>query len=77
MYCRKSLSLYISIIIIIISTQVGIGPFSARGNFSYANGSKSSAYTFEKDTNTVNIIGAQIIGWVCVLNPFFPNVDDK
>ena len=69
--------LYLYHNIIICSTQVGVGLFSAKGNFSYATGSKSSDYSYDDKSNILKIKGAQIIGWVCVLNPFFPKVDAK
>ena len=73
----KSFSSYMFIIIIICTTQVGIGPFSAKGNFSYSTGSKSSKSTFNDLSNSLTIDGAQIIGWVCTVNPLFPKVDAK
>ena len=54
---------------------VGIGQFSAKGNFGYSSGSKSSNSDMSSDGKSINIHGAQIIGWVCVVNPYFPHVD--
>ena len=58
-------------------TQVSVGAFSAGGNFSHANGSKDSKSTFDASSKSLKIHGAQIIGWVCVVNPLFPHVDSK
>ena len=63
--------------IIPCSIQVSIGPFSAGGNFSHAHGSKNSKSTYNALEKSIEIPGAQIIGWVCVVNPLFPHIDSK
>lgn len=55
-----------------IYLQVGIGPFSASGNYSQSSSSKSSSSTYDDKSKTLTINGAQVIGWVCVANPQFP-----
>ena len=59
------------------SFQIRIGPFTVSGIFGFASGAKSSKSKYDPQSNTLEILGTQIIGWVCVVNPLFPAVDSK